>query len=106
MNSPAWSPPEPAGAQVALRRLAGEDPRAARVEIVTSLCEHLWPSLDGLAIAGPTPCLLAAVISELAYESWLWVMGDRTWEQFAEALAGRLDRRVVAHGPRSATAGS
>lgn len=106
MSSPAWSPPEPAGARAELRRLAGEDPVAARAEIVTSLCERLWPSLAGSEPVGATCALLATVVAELGYESWLWVMGHRTWEHFAEALAGRLDRRVAAQGPRTATAGS
>lgn len=106
MSALGWSPPEPAGAQAALRRLAGEDPIAARGAIVSCLCDRLGPSLGRLDGAVVTPCLLATVLSELAYESWLWVMGDRTWEHFAEALAGRLGRRTAAPGPGNATAGS
>lgn len=106
MNLLEWLLPEPPGAQAALRRLAGENPSAARAEIVKCLSERLWPSLERVDCAGATPALLAAVLSDLAYESWLWVMGDRTWEHFAEALAGRLWRRSEVYGQERATAGS
>ena len=93
--------PEPRRARAELREIAGEDPARARelvAEQVTRRCWRAWgPALRGL---GMRRSAFAAVVTEDGRETWLWVMGDRQWDDLVEALAGRALRRVPARRPR------
>lgn len=86
---------EPLRMKADLRRLAGEDPSAARAAIVRRLSRVLWqhwrPALLG---RGGRAGLVRGQVTALGYETWLWVMGDRPWDQLASALAGRVERRL------------
>ena len=71
-----------------------------------------WPdgSADDLDIAGwlwnrwqaalePAGCTrdgFVAVVAATRREQWLWLLGDRRWEQYVTGLAGRVVRRLPA----------
>lgn len=100
-------PPEPVRLRQELRALAGGDPDAARAEISKRLAPRLWRSWrDQLAPRGGTPALLRRQLDAAAYETWLWVMGDRIWPQVATAISGRLDRRLAPIDPEGRAASS
>lgn len=105
--SPLPIPREPVRLRARLRQLAGEDPGGSRAEIARRVAEACWRSWrTELAPLGVAPRQIRAQTSAAAYETWLWVMGDRTWESLAEQLAGRVTRRLppmareVARSPR------
>ena len=55
----------------------------------------LWdawgPQLEAL---GMGPDAFAAVVRGYRRELWFWVLGDRSWQQAADGLAGRVVRRL------------
>jgi len=78
-----------------LRALAGEDPSAARVAIAQRLTERCWSAWrEELAPTGMAKAEFRALVEADRAETWLWVMGDRTWEDLAAGLAGRALRRL------------
>ena len=88
-------PPEPERARRELRRAAGSDPDRARREIDRRLTNLLWRSwAEPLRRHGARRALLAEQVSAIRTESWLWVMGDRSWAAVAESVAGRVVRRL------------
>ncbi len=56
------------------------------------LWESWAPVLLGL---GASRTELDAVVAGYRRELWLWVMGERTWVQAIQGLAGRLVRRLA-----------
>ena len=78
-----------------LRALAGDDPARARTEIARVLTEHLWRRCGPQwRQRGGRKRLLREQVGALAAESWLWVMGDRTWPALEESILGRVERRL------------
>ncbi len=49
---------------------------------------------EALTCAAVTRDDFAAVVRGYRREVWFWVLGDRTWDQAAAGLAGRLLRRT------------
>ncbi|HUZ19857.1 MAG TPA: hypothetical protein VMU75_04705 [Acidimicrobiales bacterium] len=88
-------PREPERLRRELRELAGEDPAAAKAVITKRLTERLWRAWrPELAPRGGSSRALRNVIAADGVETWLWVLGDRRWDQLVEGLAGRVARRV------------
>jgi hypothetical protein len=55
-----------------------------------------WQALDAAGVSRD-----AFDAQALAYrrELWLWLHGDRTWEQCCSGLIGRIERHAVAPAP-------
>ena len=65
------------------------------VEAATGAVWKAWAgSLAGTAGSGVDPGWLAQVVAGYRRELWLWLVGERTWEQCLSGLAGRVDRRL------------
>lgn len=79
-------PPEPA----ALRADVQRDPdRAPPIdELIVPILWEAW----GETLAAEA--VLREIAREYRYELWLWAMGERSWQQCAEGLAGRVRRRL------------
>ena len=76
-------PPEPAELRARTRALAEQDPASA------------------IALLGEGEWILDQLWERWGRELWLWVMGERTWEQCAGGLLGRVRRRGGSGGPKS-----
>jgi len=97
-------PNEPAPVLASLRRLAREDPSVARLVGPERLAAALGEAWHGsLGRVGASPADLRAVFAAANREIWLWVMGNRTWAQLVEHLAGRAERHVTASEAGQAT---
>ncbi len=89
-------PEEPAGLKEGLRTalLDGQDWREGFTD---DICIGLWlwgewqPALEPL---GMTRDDFVEVVVGYHRELWLWLIGDRVWDQFVVGLAGRISRRV------------
>ena len=94
---PAAVPPEPAGLRASLQALALDHPAAA----VGAAADRVAGALAEAA-AGEVVCLcigpaaLRSAARSYKREIWLWVMGERRWEQTAESIVGRAARRATA----------
>jgi hypothetical protein len=72
---------------------------AALADVVDGECgvaAWLWERWRVLASAGLDRAAFGAVVSTYRRELWLWLAGERTWEQCCSGLLGRLDRRIGA----------
>ncbi len=59
--------------------------------------EALWPQwAPALEAHGLERADFDAVVRAYRRELWFWALGERTWEQAASGLAGRLLRRLPA----------
>ncbi len=91
-------PAEPEELRTALRDaiLAGGDWRAGFSD---DLCigSWLWDRWESrLEPAGCTREAFVEIVIATRRELWLWLLGDRRWEQYAGGLAGRVIRRLPA----------
>jgi len=92
-------PEEPVEMRDALRDalLAGTDWRDGFSDDV---CIGLWlwerwrPALEPLSMDREA---FVDVIISYRRELWLWLIGERTWEQCISGLAGRVGRRLPGH---------
>ena len=92
-------PNEPAPLLASLRRLARERPETARQGAPGRLAAALGEAWHvSLGRGGATVAELGRALGGAEREIWLWVMGNRTWAQLAEHLAGRAGRHL-ADGP-------
>jgi hypothetical protein len=74
--------------------LAGGDPRADVSEDVclgVLLWERWRSSLEPL---GMDREMFVDVAESYGRELWLWIIGERLWEQCVEGLVGRVARRI------------
>jgi hypothetical protein len=56
----------------------------------------LWEAwAEELTAMGVTSPGFSTVVAGAANEVWLWVMGDRPYDQLAVSLAGRTIRRLT-----------
>lgn len=89
------APSEPVLLARNLRRLLGEDPEKAHLDIPKRLSARLWRDWgEELRHAGATPRLLRLICAGYEREIWLWLLGDRPWSQMLSGLRGRLLRRL------------
>jgi hypothetical protein len=89
---------EPAGVRARVAR----EPDAVRAEIASGrlIVAPLWKAWGpALAAQGLDRAVLSAILRGYGYEVWLWAVGERTWAQSLEGLAGRVSRRVGARAP-------
>jgi hypothetical protein len=54
----------------------------------------LWARWSTLAVHGMDEPAFSSVVANYRRELWLWLTGDRTWEQCCSGLIGRLGRRL------------
>lgn len=91
-------PEEPVDMRTALRDtlLQGVDWREGFAD---DICVGLWlwelwrPALEP---AGMDREAFIDVVVDYGREVWLWLMGERTWDQMVDGLAGRVARRLPA----------
>ncbi|MGH9121605.1 MAG: hypothetical protein ACRDYC_06620 [Acidimicrobiales bacterium] len=97
-------PPEPVAALSTFRAVASDGGPWADQDL-SHLVDDLWESWGQvLRGAGMSRDGLAAVVGGYRRELWLWVVGDRIWQQCASGLAGRVLRRLPAPAPAPARA--
>jgi hypothetical protein len=86
---------EPVGLLTELRAVALREPAAARSAAPIELAEYalaVWADqLEGL---GVSPAVVTHVFASFRREIWLWLEGDRRWDQLAGHLAARVARRA------------
>ena len=92
-------PDEPvARAEVWLARvLEGAEPKV----VVTGddgVADWLWSRWRFLASAGFSQDDLGRIVSDYQREIWLWLAGERTWNQCCSGLIGRIARRIESPG--------
>ena len=61
------------------------------ISIGAWLWDHWQPTLEPVGFGREE--LVAAVVATQR-ELWLWLIGDRLWNQYVSGLAGRIARRV------------
>ncbi len=66
-----------------------------RPDAVAAVAELAWAHWGPL-LPGADAAWLAAVTGGYRRELWLWLVGERTWEQVVTGLAGRTLRRLPA----------
>jgi len=91
------APIEPEGLRVQLSAAACDDATGAPEQVGASLAAVLalsWSPI--LERAGAPAGYATEIIVGARRESWLWVMGERTWPHEIEILAGRIARRLAA----------
>ena len=90
------TPEEPLEIKAHLRAAVGEAPQAGREAALAEVTELLWGEWeDALAPFGVDAERFAAIVAGATNEVWLWVMGDRPYDQLVVSLAGRTIRRTV-----------
>ncbi|HEX6675466.1 MAG TPA: hypothetical protein VF486_10615 [Actinomycetes bacterium] len=95
-------PPEPAELRARTRALAEQDPAGAIALLGEGewILDQLWePWGRELERWGMGRERLRQIAADYRRELWLWVMGERTWEQCAGGLLGRVQRRRGDRGP-------
>jgi hypothetical protein len=90
-------PDEPLQQKALLRAAAGEDPVAGRVVALAEIAAMFWRDWkEALAPLGMDEESFASIIAGATNEVWLWVMGDRPFDQLVASIAGRTIRRIPA----------
>lgn len=85
---------EPAALRVDLRRGAGENPAVGKAAAVDAVTELFWSEWGGVLLArGVDRTGFHVVVEGADHEVWLWLMGDRPYDQLVAAIAGRVLRR-------------
>jgi hypothetical protein len=59
------------------------------------LVNWLWSRWSTLGHAGVTHDEFVRIVVEYRRELWLWLAGERTWNQACSGLVGRISRRIV-----------
>lgn len=91
-------PEEPEELRVGLRDalLAGGDWRAGFSD---DICIGVWLWSRWQPVLEPAGCTredFVEIVKSSRRELWLWLLGDRRWEQYVTGLAGRVVRRLPA----------
>ena len=89
-------PDEPEELRVALREelLAGGDWRKGFSD---DICIGVWLWARWQPALEPAGCSredFVTIVMSTRRELWLWLLGDRRWEQYVTGLAGRVVRRL------------
>jgi hypothetical protein len=90
-------PPEPAELRAWTRAMVEAAPGhwaklvAGGQWIGVPLWERWGPELEHAGLDRPA---FDGILAGYERELWLWVMGERTWAQCADGLAGRVRRRL------------
>lgn len=87
-------PEEPLDAKVRLRAFVGEDPVAGRAAAVGKVTDLLWDEWKEVLVPfGVDAERFSSVVVGATHEVWLWVMGDRPYDQLVASVIGRTVRR-------------
>jgi hypothetical protein len=92
-------PDEPVDMRVRLRATLLAGPATPADRFGDDACIGLWlwgewrPTLEPLGMDRET---FIDLVVGYRREVWLWLMGERRWEQFVEGLGGRVARRLPA----------
>lgn len=74
---------------------AAERAGSSRPELVEAVTDLVWAAWAGrLGDAGVERLWLVGVADGHRRELWLWLVGERTWDQALAGLAGRVQRRL------------
>ena len=89
-------PDEPEELRVALREelLAGGDWRKGFSD---DICIGVWLWSRWQPVLEPAGCTredFVEIVMATRRELWLWLLGDRRWDQYVTGLAGRVVRRL------------
>ncbi|MGO9558457.1 MAG: hypothetical protein ACLPQS_11305 [Acidimicrobiales bacterium] len=90
---------EPERLLASLRRRAGTQPDRIRDIAPRELAAHAWKQQqwrEALEAAGLGQEHIRHAFATAKWEIWLWVRGNRVWEQLSAHLIGRLVRRAGA----------
>ena len=88
-------PDEPDGARARWREaVLGGAELSSVIEGEDGLGAWLWHRWRVLAQAGMKEGDLVDLCLGYRRELWLWMVGDRTWEQSCSGLIGRIGRRL------------
>jgi hypothetical protein len=88
-------PDEPLELKTLLRAAVGEDPPAGRVVALAEVAAMLWRDWEEqLVPAGVDETTFDEIVAGATKEVWLWVMGDRPYDQLVASIAGRTIRRT------------
>jgi hypothetical protein len=88
-------PEEPVEKKAILRAAVGEDPIAGRAVALHEVAAMLWLAWsEELSPFGLDEAGFAEIVAGATNEVWLWVMGDRPYDQLVATLAGRTLRRL------------
>ena len=70
----------------------------------SGLTAWLWFRWRSLGAAGLTQEDFAGIVRDSRRELWLWLAGERPWDQACAGILGRIERRtpagLLASGPR------
>jgi hypothetical protein len=90
------APAEPLELKALLRAAVGENPVGGREVALSNVTELFWDEWhDALVGVGVGEAKFASIVAGATNEVWLWVMGDRPFDQLVAALAGRTLRRAT-----------
>lgn len=88
-------PSEPAAQRAAwYEAVLGGQELADVVSGECGIAAWLWERWRVLDAAGLDRAAFAVIVSAYRRELWLWLAGERTWQQCCSGLLGRLDRRL------------
>jgi hypothetical protein len=95
-STPALAiPEEPLELKALLRAGVGEDPVAGREVALAEVTAMLWRDWEAaLTPFGMDEAGFVSIVAGATHEVWLWVMGDRPYDQLVTSIAGRTIRRT------------
>jgi hypothetical protein len=64
--------------------------------VAPAVTDWLWDRWRALAATGLDRAGLEVIVVGYRRELWLWLAGERTWEQWCSGLIGRIARRLPA----------
>lgn len=86
---------EPEQLRAEMRALAAVAPNQVRsrlvAEVAALLAKQLAPAGEDTAVSER----LAVICAGYERELWLWIVGERRWDQCASGLCGRIGRRLA-----------
>ncbi len=65
------------------------------IEKDDGIAAWLWERWRILESAGMDRSRFFEVVASYHRELWLWLMGERTWQQCCSGLIGRIERRIA-----------
>jgi hypothetical protein len=88
---------EPERLLASLRRRAGSQPDRIRDIAPRELAAYAWKQQqwrEPLEAAGLGQLHLRHAFATAKWEIWLWIRGNRVWDQLSDHLVGRVIRRA------------
>ncbi len=85
---------EPVELRDHMRAFAAVAPRRARAELAAEVATVVAEACPGAAAGLGETIDVERVCAGYQRELWLWLVGERTWDQCLSGLLGRLQRRA------------